>query len=109
MFFAESSIFNNGNIEIMAPSPKNNNPNIYASFLIISKLLFIFCSLITSSSYLDTSFMLGGIYILETFLDTSITFLGLCFWEILMGRPYEIIRFGIAIVRRSSLEVINFL
>ena len=49
MFFAEASIFNNRNIEIVAPSPKNNNPNISAYFLIIAKLLFMFCSWITSS------------------------------------------------------------
>ena len=42
-FFPETRIFTNENIEIVSPSPKNNNPNIYASFLIIAKLLFVFC------------------------------------------------------------------
>ena len=40
MFPPEARIFNNGHIETVAPSPKNNNPNISASFLIISKFLF---------------------------------------------------------------------
>ena len=44
MFFAEAIIFNNGYLEIVAPYPKNNNPNISASFLIIVKLFFMFCS-----------------------------------------------------------------
>ena len=52
--------------------------------------------------------MLGGIYVLETFLDNSSTFLNLGFWARLKGRPSEIIRSAIAIVRRVSLEVINF-
>ena len=68
MFVVESIIFNNGHIEIVAPSPKNNNPNISDSFLIIAEFLFIFCSLITSSSSLDMSFLLVRIYVLETFL-----------------------------------------
>ena len=52
--------------------------------------------------------MLGGIYVLEMFLERSSTFLNLGFWEILKGRPSEIIRSDISIVRRVSLEVINF-
>ena len=92
----------------MAPSPKNNNPKISDSFLIIAELLFIFCLWITSSSSLDMRFLLGGIYVLEKFLDNSSTFLNLGFWERLKGRPSEIIRSAIAIVRRVSLEVINF-
>ena len=55
------------------------------------------------------SFLFGGIYVLKTFLEKSITFLNLGFWAILKGRPSEIIRFAIAIVRGVSLEVINFL
>ena len=91
-----------------APSPKNNKPNISASSLIISKFLFVFCSWIKSSSSLDLRFMLGGIYVLETFLDNSSTFLNLGIWERLKGRPSEIIRSDMAIVRRVSLEVIIF-
>ena len=87
MFFAEASIINNRNLEIVATSPKNNNPNISASFLIIYKFLFMFFSWITSSSYLYTSFLLGGIYVLEMFLEKSITFLNLGFWAKLEGRP----------------------
>ena len=68
----------------------------------------MFYSWITSSSSLDISFLLGGIYVLETFLDKSSTFLNLGFWEILKGRPSEIIRSAIAIVRQVSLEIINF-
>ena len=52
----------------MVPSPKNNNPHISSSFLIIAKLLFMFFSWITSSSYFDIRFMLGGIQVLKTFL-----------------------------------------
>ena len=107
MFFSEASIFNNGHLEIVTPYPKNNNPNISASFLIIAKFLFVFCPWITSSSYLDMSFLLGGIYVLKTFLDKSITFLDLGFWERLKGRLSEIIRSAIIIVRQVSLEVIN--
>ena len=44
MLFAEASIFNNEHLDIVAPSPKNNNPNMSASFLIIAKFLFMFCS-----------------------------------------------------------------
>ena len=68
----------------------------------------MFCSWKTSSSSLNMSFLLGGIYVLETFVDNSSTFLNIVFWEILNGRPSEIIRYAIAIVRRVSLEVINF-
>ena len=42
MFFAEASILNNGNLDIVAPSPKNNNPNMSASFLIMAKFLLMF-------------------------------------------------------------------
>ena len=108
MLFAEQSIFNNGHLEIVASSPKINNPNISASFLIIAKFLFMLCSWITSSSFLDMGFVLGWIFVLETFLDKSSTFLNLGFWEILKGGPSDIIRSAIAIVRRVSLEVINF-
>ena len=54
------------------------------------------------------SFLLGGIYVFKMFLDNSSTFLNLSFWERLKGRPSEIIISAIAIVRRLSLEVINF-
>ena len=40
-FFAEHNIFNNGHLDIVAPSPNNNNPNMSASFLIMAKLLFM--------------------------------------------------------------------
>ena len=53
-------------------------------------------------------FLLGVIYVFKTFLDNSSTFLNLGFWEILKGRPSEIIRSAVAIVRHVSLEVINF-
>ena len=72
MFFAEASIFNNGHLEIVAPYPKNKKPNISASFYIIAKFLFMFCSWITSSSSLDMSLLLGGIYVLETFLENPV-------------------------------------
>ena len=51
---------------------------------------------------------MGGIYVLETFLDSSSTFLSIGFWERLKGRPSEIIRSVIAIVRRVLLGVIDF-
>ena len=106
--FRRRYIFNNGHPEIVALSPKNNNPNISASFLIIYKFLFVFCSKITSSSSLVMSFLFVGMYVLETFLDNSSTFLNIDFWERLKGRPSEIIRSAMAIVRRVLLEVINF-
>ena len=53
------------------------------------------------------SFLLGGIYVLEMFLDNSSTFLNIGFWEILKERPYEIIRSDMAIVIQVSLEVID--
>ena len=68
----------------------------------------MFCSWITSSSSLDMIFLLGGIHFLKTFLDNSSTFLNIGFWERMKGRPSEIIRSDIAIVRRVSLEVISF-
>ena len=108
MFFAEARIFKNGHLEIVAPSPKNNNPNISTYFFIISKFLFMFCSRITPSSSLDMRFMLGGIYVLETFLDNSSTFLNLGFWEILKVKSSEIIIYDMEIVRRVLLEVITF-
>ena len=58
MFPPEAIIFNNGYIEIVAPSLKNNNPNISASLLIIENYIFMFCSWITSRSSLDIIFML---------------------------------------------------
>ena len=64
MFFEEAIIFNNVNLETVAPSPKNNNPNISASFLITDKFLFMFYSWIKSSSYLNMIFLLGVIYVL---------------------------------------------
>ena len=67
----------------------------------------MFCSWMTSSSYLGVSFLLGGIYFLDTLLDKSDTFLNLGFWERLNRRPSEIIRSAIAIVRRVSLDVTN--
>ena len=57
---------------------------------------------------MDTSFLLGGIYVFKTFLENSSNFLNLDFWERLKGKPSEIIRSTIAIVRRVLLEVINF-
>ena len=54
------------------------------------------------------SFILGGIYVLETFLYKSSAFLNIGLWERLKGSPYGIIRSDIAIVRRVSLEVNNF-
>ena len=51
------------------------------------------------------SFLLGGIYVLETFLDNSSTFSDLGFWERLKVRSSEIIIYDIAIVRQVSLEV----
>ena len=54
------------------------------------------------------SFLFGGIYVLKTSLDNSSTFLNLGFWARLNGRPSEIIRSAIEIVKRVSLEVISF-
>ena len=82
--------------------------NMSASFLIIAKFLFMFCSWITSSSFLDMIFLLGGLYVFKNILDNSSNFLNLCFWERLKGRPSEIIRSAIAIIRQILLEVINF-
>ena len=45
---------------------------------------------------------------METFIDNSITLFNLGFWERLKGSPSDIIISDIAIVRRASLEVINF-
>ena len=53
-------------------------------------------------------FLLGGIYVLETFLDNSSTFLNLGFWARLKGRHSEIMRSYIAIVIQVSLKVNNF-
>ena len=50
---------------------------------------------------------MGDIYVLETFLDNSSNFLNIGFWARLKGRPFEITRSAIAIVRRVLLEVIN--
>ena len=65
---------------MLAPSPKKNNPNISDSFLIIAKFIFMFCSLIRSSSSLDIRFLLGFIYVLETLLASSSIFLNIGFW-----------------------------
>ena len=46
------------------------------------------------------SFVLGGIHILETFLDKLITFFNIGFWERLKGRPSDIIRSDMEIGRR---------
>ena len=54
-------------------------------------------------------FLLGVTCVLETFLENSSTFLNLGFWDILKGRPSEIIRSAIEILIRVSLEVIIFL
>ena len=54
------------------------------------------------------NFLLGGIYVFKTFLDNSSTFLNLGFGARLKGRPSEIIRSSIAIVRQVLLGVINF-
>ena len=108
IFFVEAIILNYGNLDILAPSPKNNNPNMSASFLIMDKFLFVLCSWITSRSSLSMSFLLGGIYVLETFLDNSSNFLSLGFWARLKGRHSDIIRSAIAIVRQFLPEVINF-
>ena len=107
-FFSEASIFNNRHLEIVASSPENKNPNISASFFIIARFLFVFCSWIPSSSSLGTSFLLGGTYVSEKFLDNSSTSLNLYFWKRLKGRPSEIIRYAIVIVRRLVLGVIIF-
>ena len=106
MFFSEAIIFNNGHLEIVASSPKNKNPNISASFLIIAEFLFMLCSWITSSSFLDTSLMLRGIQVLETFLSNYSTISKFVFWERLKERTYEIIISSMEILRRLLLEVI---
>ena len=53
--------------------------------------------------------MLGGIYVLKTFLAIPSTFLNLVSGAILKGSPSEIIRSALEIIRRVLLEVINFL
>ena len=68
----------------------------------------MFCSWITSSSSLDMRFILGGIYVLETFLEKYNTFLNLGYWARSKEKPSEIIRPAMEIVRRFSSEVINF-
>ena len=68
----------------------------------------MFYSWIKSSSSTDMSFLLGLIYVFETFFDNSSTFLNIGFSEILKRRPVEIIRSASAIVRWVSLEVIKF-
>ena len=68
----------------------------------------MFCSWTTSSSSLDMRFLLGGIHVLETFLDNYIAFSDFGFWGRLKGRYSEIMRSDIAIVRQVLLEVINF-
>ena len=88
MVLPEFIIFNNGHLEIVAPSTKNNNSNISASFLIIAKLLFLFYSWITSSSSLGVIFMLRGIYILETFHSRSSVFLNLGFCEYIKVKAF---------------------
>ena len=108
MFSPEAVIFNNGHLEMVAPSPKINNPNIFASLLIIYKLLFMFCSWITSISSLDIIFLLGGLYFLETFLASYSIFLNIYFWARLKERPSDIIISSIEIVRQVSLELMNF-
>ena len=62
----------------------------------------------TSSGSLGMRFLLGGIHVLETFLENSSTFLNIGVGARLKGRTSEIIRSDIAIVRWVSLEVINF-
>ena len=52
---------------------------------------------------------MGGIYVFKTSLDNFSTFLNHSFWSRIKGRPSEIIKSVISIVRRVSLEVINFL
>ena len=81
---------------------------IFLLFLIISKFLFIFFTWIISNQYLDTRLLWRGLYILETFLDGSRTFLNIGFWARLSGRPSKIIISTMAIVRQVSSEVIIF-
>ena len=54
------------------------------------------------------SFLLGGIYVLETFLDKSITLLNLGFWERLKERTSKKIRSAMTIVGQVSLKVFNY-
>ena len=93
---------------IVAPSTRNNNPEISDSFLIKLKLLFIFWSWITSWRSLGIRFMFGSWYHFDTFLSKSSTLLNLGFWDRLKYRPSEIMRPNIATVRRVSLEVAIF-
>ena len=62
----------------------------------------------TSSSSLDIIFLVGGIYVLETFLENSSNLLNIGFWDRLKEIPSEIIISDMEIVRWLSLEVINF-
>ena len=54
------------------------------------------------------NFLLGGIYVLEMFLDSSSILLNFYFWGILKERPSDKIRSAMERVRRVSLEVIIF-
>ena len=58
---------------------------------------------------MDRIFLLGVIYVFKKFLYNSSTFLNVSFWAGLKGRPSEIIRSAMAIVKRALLEVIIFL
>ena len=72
MFYQNQKYSTNGKLKIVAPSRKNNNPNILDSFLIMAKFLFMFCLWIISSSYLDISFLSGGVYFFKRSFPTPV-------------------------------------
>ena len=53
-------------------------------------------------------FLFGRIYVLETFLEKSSTFFNIVFGGILKEMPSGKLIYAMVIVRRVSLEVINF-
>ena len=108
IFFPETNMFNSGILEIVASSPRNNNPKISDSFLIKLRFLSMFWYLITSKRSLYIRFLFWGWYLFDTVLYKSSTFLNLGLWDRLKERPLEIMGSDIAFVRRVSLEVIIF-
>ena len=57
--FPEAVMLINVVLVTVARSPKNNNSNISASFLIVVKFLCVFCLWITSRGSLDVTFLFG--------------------------------------------------
>ena len=60
-FFPETKILGNVVHDIVASSPRNNNPNTSASFVIVVKFIFVFWLWITYKRSLGMSFLLVGL------------------------------------------------